>query len=162
MSTSTKHDKVAVITGSSRGLGAATARRLGREGFFVVVNYLRSSTEGATVEREIEHAGGRATLVQGDVSTVAGIHAFFKGVDAALDARGLPPEIDVLVANAGIIVAKPFGATTEEDFDAVFNANVKGVFFLVQSALSRLRDNGRIITLGSGLSCRGRCCSRRG
>lgn len=153
MSTSTSHnDKVAVITGSSRGLGAGAAKRLARDGFFVVVNYLRSQKEGEDVVREITAAGGRAALVQGDISTTAGVASFFEGVDAALKASGLPAAIDVLVANAGIIVGKPFAQTTEADFDALFNTNVKGVFFLIQAALPRLRDNGRIITLGSGLS----------
>lgn len=150
--TTTSNDKVAVITGSSRGLGAATARRLARDGFFVVVNYVRAKSEGEGVVRDITAAGGRAALVQGDVSSTAGIAAFFEGVDAALKTAGLPAAIDVLVANAGIIIGKPFAQTTEADFDALFDTNVKGVFFLVQAALPRLRDNGRVITLSSGLS----------
>ena len=82
--TTTSNDKVAVITGSSRGLGAATARRLARDGFFVVVNYVRAKSEGEGVVRDITAAGGRAALVQGDVSSTAGVAAFFEGVDAAL------------------------------------------------------------------------------
>jgi NAD(P)-dependent dehydrogenase (short-subunit alcohol dehydrogenase family) len=144
--------KVALVTGSSRGLGAATAKRLAREGFFVIVNYLRSKKEGEEVLRELRQAGGKGTLVPGDVSTVAGIDAFFGGVDAALKNDGLPATIDVLVANAGILISKPFAQTTEADFDSLFDANVKGVFFLIQKALPRLRDNGRIVTLSSGLS----------
>ncbi len=148
----TNETRVAVVTGSSRGLGAAMARRLGRDGFFVVVNYLRSEPEARAVAAEVVAQGGRAAVVQGDVSTVAGVDAFFAGVDAALEKNGLPARFDVLVANAGIIQAKPFAETTEADFDALFNTNVKGVFFLVQRALPRLRDHGRVITLGSGLS----------
>jgi NAD(P)-dependent dehydrogenase (short-subunit alcohol dehydrogenase family) len=144
--------RVAVITGSSRGLGAATARRLARDGFFVVVNYVKSAKDGEGVVREIQGAGGRGVLVQGDVSSVAGIGAFFAGVDAALRAQGLPASFDVLVANAGVLISKPFAQTTEADFDLLFDTNVKGVFFLVQGALPRLRDNGRIVTLSSGLS----------
>jgi 3-oxoacyl-[acyl-carrier protein] reductase len=149
---SSKGPRVAVITGSSRGLGAATAKRLGRDGFFVVVNYVRSKKDGEAVLREIGDAGGKGTLVQGDVSTLEGIKAFFGQVDAALIAEGLPAEIDVLVANAGVLISKTFSETTESDFDALFDTNVKGVFFLVQAALPRLRENGRVVTLSSGLS----------
>jgi NAD(P)-dependent dehydrogenase (short-subunit alcohol dehydrogenase family) len=144
--------KVAVVTGSSRGLGAATAKRLARDGFFVIVNYVRSRKDGEEVLREIKQAAGKGTLVQGDVSNIAGIASFFEGVDAALKANGLPSSIDVLVANAGILISKPFSDTTEADFDSLFDTNVKGVFFLIQKALPRIRDNGRIITLSSGLS----------
>jgi 3-oxoacyl-[acyl-carrier protein] reductase len=144
--------RIAVITGSSRGLGAATARRLAKEGFFVVVNYVRSQKDGDAVLRDIREAGGKGALVQGDVSSLEGIRAFLAGVDAALKSNGLPPSIDVLVANAGVLISKPFSETTEADFDSLFDTNVKGVFFLVQGALPRMRDNGRIITLSSGLS----------
>jgi 3-oxoacyl-[acyl-carrier protein] reductase len=143
---------VAVVTGSSRGLGAATAKRLAKDGFFVVVNYVKSKKDGEDVLREIEAAGGKGALVQGDVSNLAGIRSFFGRVDAALASNGLPPYFDILVANAGILISKPFAQTTESDFDSLFNTNVKGVFFLVQAALPRLRDNGRIVTLSSGLS----------
>jgi 3-oxoacyl-[acyl-carrier protein] reductase len=144
--------KVAVVTGSSRGLGAATAKRLARDGFFVVVNYVKSKKDGEDVVAEIEKAGGKGALVQGDVSSLGGITAFFEGVDAALKSRGLPGKFDVLVANAGVLISKPFAQTTEADFDLLFDTNVKGVFFLVQGALPRLRDNGRVVTLSSGLS----------
>jgi 3-oxoacyl-[acyl-carrier protein] reductase len=144
--------RVAVITGSSRGLGAATAKRLARDGFFVVVNYVRSQPDGEAVLRELQQAGGHGALVQGDVSNLEGIRSFFSGVDAALARAGLPPAVDVLVANAGILISKPFAQTTESEFDSLFDTNVKGVFFLIQNALPRLRDHGRIVTLSSGLS----------
>lgn len=147
-----KGTRVAVVTGSSRGLGAATARRLAQDGFFVVVNYVKSRKEGEEVVREIQKAGGKGVLVQGDVSNLEGIRKFFEGVDAALKANGLPASIDVLVANAGVIVSKTFSETTEADFDTLFDTNVKGVFFLIQNSLPRLRDNGRVVTLSSGLS----------
>jgi 3-oxoacyl-[acyl-carrier protein] reductase len=144
--------RVAVVTGSSRGLGAATAKRLARDGFFVVINYVRSKKDGEDVLRDVQQAGGKGALVQGDVSNLDGITAFFEGVDAALKGNGLPAQFDVLVANAGVLISKPFAETTEADFDSLFDTNVKGVFFLIQKALPRLRDNGRIVTLSSGLS----------
>jgi NAD(P)-dependent dehydrogenase (short-subunit alcohol dehydrogenase family) len=144
--------KVALITGSSRGLGAATAKRLARDGFFVIVNYVKSKPDGEAVLGEIQKSGGKGVLIQGDVSNLPGINAFFDQVDAALKTRGLPSYIDVLVANAGVLISKPFAETTEADFDSLFDTNVKGVFFLIQRALPHLRDNGRIVTLSSGLS----------
>jgi NAD(P)-dependent dehydrogenase (short-subunit alcohol dehydrogenase family) len=147
-----KVTKVALITGSSRGLGAATAKRLALDGFLVVVNYVRSKKEAEDVLQEIKQAGGDGVLVQGDVSNLEGIKSFFERVDEALKAKGLPASFDVLVANAGILISKPFAETTEADFDSLFDTNVKGVFFQIQSALPRLRDNGRIVTLSSGLS----------
>jgi 3-oxoacyl-[acyl-carrier protein] reductase len=144
--------RVAVITGSSRGLGAASAKRLARDGFFVVLNYVRSKEAGESVLKEIQVAGGRGVLVPGDVGNLAGIGLFFQAVDAALKGSGLPATFDVLVANAGVLISKPFAETTEADFDSLFDTNVKGVFFLVQGARPRLRDNGRVITLSSGLS----------
>jgi 3-oxoacyl-[acyl-carrier protein] reductase len=147
-----KDTRIAVITGSSRGLGAATAKRLAHEGFFVVVNYVRSQKDGEAVLREIKAAGGNGALVKGDVSNLGGIRSFLEAVDAALKSNGLPPSIDVLVANAGVLISKPFSETTEADFDSLFDTNVKGVFFLIQGALPRMRDNGRIVTLSSGLS----------
>jgi 3-oxoacyl-[acyl-carrier protein] reductase len=151
-SSNRKSSKVAVITGSSRGLGAAAAKRLALDGFFVVVNYVRSANDGEKVLRDLRKAGGKGVLVQGDVSHMDGIASFFKRVDSALKGEGLPAAIDVLVANAGILISKPFAETTEADFDALFDTNVKGVFFLIQNALPRLRDDGRIVTLSSGLS----------
>jgi 3-oxoacyl-[acyl-carrier protein] reductase len=148
----TPNTKVAVITGSSRGLGAAAAKRLAHDGFYVVLNCVRSKKEGEEVLKEIRAAGGKGALVQGDVSSVAGITLFFGGVDAALKGDGLPPLFDVFVANAGVLISKPFAQTTEADFDSVFDTNVKGVFFQIQQALPRLRDNGRIVTLSSALS----------
>jgi NAD(P)-dependent dehydrogenase (short-subunit alcohol dehydrogenase family) len=144
--------RVAVVTGSSRGLGAATAKRLARDGFFVVVNYVRSKDDGEKILRDIENAGGKGALVQGDVSNLAGIASFFDRVDEALKGKGLPASFDVLVANAGVLISKTYAETTEADFDSLFDTNVKGVFFLVQKALPRLRDGGRIVTLSSGLS----------
>lgn len=144
--------KVAVVTGSSRGLGAAMAARLARDGFVVVVNHRASETEGVKVVDGIRAQGGRAVLVQGDVASVEGVKAFWRATDAALQKELGHHRVDVLVANAGIIEQRAFAEVDEAGFDALFNTNVKGVFFLVQHALSRLNDGGRIVTVGSGLS----------
>ena len=116
--------KVPVITGLSRGLGAAAAKRLARDGFFVVVNYVRSKKDGEDVLREIGRGGGKGALVQGVVSSLGGIKSFFEKIDSALEAAGLPASIDVLVANAGILISKPFSEVTEADFDHKWEGGV--------------------------------------
>lgn len=154
MNTKSSHlqDKVALITGASRGLGAAAAKRLARDGAFVLINYAASAGHAQAVLDEIVAAGGQGAVVRGDVSSVAGITALFEHVDAALAAAGRAPKIDILLANAGISLAAPIEAVQEADFDALMNINVKGVFFVVQQALSRINDGGRILTVSSGLS----------
>lgn len=145
-------DKVIVVTGSSRGLGKAMALRLAQEGALVVVNYRSQGAEAEATVSAIEAAGGRAFAVQGDLGNVAGIDAFYAALDRELEHRTGSARFDMLVANAGVMLHGTIGETTEAGFDQVFDVNVKGVFFLVQKGLSRMRDNGRIVTLSSGLS----------
>ncbi len=144
--------KVALITGASRGLGAAAAARLARDGLFVLINANRSRGAADELLAAIRRDGGDGAVVVGDVASVAGVRALWEAVDRALDEAGLPRSIDVLVANAGALLVSPFVEVSEADFDALFDLNVKGVFFLVQGALPRLRDGGRVITLGTGLT----------
>ena len=144
--------KVALITGASRGLGAAAAARLARDGLVVLINANRSRGAAAELLAAIRRDGGDGAVVVGDVASVAGVRALWEAVDRALDEAGLPRSIDVLVANAGALLVSPFVEVSEADFDALFDLNVKGVFFLVQGALPRLRDGGRVITLGTGLT----------
>ncbi len=144
--------KVAVVTGSSRGLGAAMVKRLAKEGYTVVVNYISREADAVAVAKGVGDAGGTALVVQGDVSSVAGVSVFWGNVDKALLASGREARVDVIVANAGIILMKPFEEVSEAEYDDLFNTNVKGVFFLIQHGLKRLNDGGRIVTLGSGLS----------
>ncbi|MGY4647368.1 3-oxoacyl-[acyl-carrier protein] reductase [Mycobacterium sp. URHB0021] len=146
--------KVAVVTGSSRGIGRAIARRLARDGALVVVNYVANADAASEVVSGIEASGGEAFAVGADVSSKAGIHALFATCDAELRARRGDNGIDILVNNAG---AGRFGGpadTTEEIFDLVFAADVKGPFFVTQAAIPRLRDGGRVITISSGRSKR--------
>lgn len=144
--------KVAVVTGASRGIGRAIARRLARDGALVCINY-RSNAEAATAAvAEVEAAGGRAFALQADVGSTEQLGRFFDALDAELTARLGDRRFDILVNNAGVADGGPLGSATEEAFDRVFATNVKGPFFTTQMALPRLRDGGRIINVSSNLS----------
>lgn len=140
--------KVALVTGASRGIGRAIAERLARDGAAVAINYSRSADEATKLKREIESAGGRALTVQADVSRIADVVRMF---DEALAHFG---KLDILVNNAGIMFTKTVVATTEADFDRIFDINVKGTFFACQQAATRMAQGGRIINLSSSTTAR--------
>jgi 3-oxoacyl-[acyl-carrier protein] reductase len=144
--------KVALVTGGSRGLGRAAALRLARDGFFVALTYRSAAGEAYETVAALKEAGGDGLALQADVSSVASIDALFASLDRELEQRFGDRGLDVLVNNAGIIADLTLDKTTEEDFDALFNTNVKGTFFTTQRAAERMRDNGRVITLGTGLT----------
>ncbi|HEX7158761.1 MAG TPA: glucose 1-dehydrogenase [Edaphobacter sp.] len=138
--------KAAIVTGSSSGIGQAIAIRLGSEGASIVVNY-RGRTEGANATKaQIEALGGKAILVQADVSKLSDTQNL---VDQAWQQFG---RCDILVNNAGIEKRANFWDVTEQDYDAVLNVNLKGTFFLTQAFVRRLRDAklpGSIINISS-------------
>lgn len=138
--------KVAIVTGSSSGIGQSIAIRLASEGASVVVNY-SSRPEGADDTRaEIEKTGGKAITVQADVSKMADTQNL---IDQAYQQLG---RCDILVNNAGIEKDAEFWDVTEADYDAVLNVNLKGAFFLTQAFVRRLRDAkqpGRVINISS-------------
>ncbi|MFP5077750.1 SDR family oxidoreductase [Rhizobium sp. YIM 134829] len=142
----TAENRSAVITGSSRGIGAATARRLARDGYAVTVNYLTSRDLADSVARDIEAAGGRALVRQADVADPGAVEALF---DAHVDAFG---GVDVVVNNAGIMNVGPFAQMTDEAFDRMMATNVKGSFNVLREAARRIRDGGRIISLSSSIT----------
>jgi 3-oxoacyl-[acyl-carrier protein] reductase len=135
----------AIVTGSSRGIGASTARRLAREGFAVTVNYLTNRDLAEAVVRDIERAGGRAIVRQGDVADPAAVKALFDANDEAFGG------VDVVVNNAGIMNVGPFAQMTDEAFDRMMATNVKGSFNVLREASRRVRDGGRIISLSSSI-----------
>lgn len=145
-------NKVALVTGASRGLGRAIALRLAKDGLTVIVHYGRNQAAADEVVAEITSLGSKAIAVQADVSQVSSIHAMFEKLDGELASLVGESKFDILVNNAGTAIAKPIGDWTEEEFDQQFDLNVKGLFFITQAAISRLRDNGRIINLGTGLT----------
>jgi glucose 1-dehydrogenase len=129
--------KVALVTGSSSGIGQSIAIRLGAEGAAVVVNY-RGSVKGAEeTKQQIEASGGKAIIVQADVSALNDVQ---KMIDAAWTQLG---SCDVLVNNAGVEKRADFWDVTEEDYNTVLNVNLKGAFFLAQAFVRKLRAAGR-------------------
>ncbi|MGU3399859.1 SDR family oxidoreductase [Brucellaceae bacterium D45D] len=134
----------AIITGSSRGIGAATAKRLAADGYRVTVNCVEQRELAAGVVRDIEAAGGSAIWEQADVSDPAALRRLF---DAHRAVFGAP---DVVVANAGIQRLGAFSQMEDADFDRLMDVNVKGVFNTLREASRQVRDGGRIIALASG------------
>lgn len=138
---------VAIVTGASRGIGAAIASRLARDGLAVVVNYAGRRQDAQDVVAQIEAGGGSAVAVQADVADPAAARALF---DAAAARFG---RVDVLVNNAGILPpALPRLADTDDDtFDRLFAVNVKGTFNTLREAAKRLGDGGRIVNFSSSV-----------
>lgn len=135
--------KVALVTGGSRGIGAAIAKRLAADGASVAITYAKDSTMASAVVKAIESNGGKAMAIQADAADVDAVkHA----VEKAVAAFG---RLDVLVNNAGTAIPKPFEETTLEELNRVIDINVRGVFVTTQAALKHMNDNGRIIMIGS-------------
>ncbi len=137
------HGKVALVTGASKGIGAAIARRLAQDGAAVVLNYSASADQAQAIVDDIGKAAGQAFAVRADVSKVDEIERLFA---ATLSHFG---KLDILVNNAGILFTKPLVEITEADFDRIFAVNVKGTFFACQQAAKRMADGGRIINISS-------------
>ncbi|WP_211473883.1 SDR family oxidoreductase [Collimonas humicola] len=137
--------KVAIVTGSSRGIGAAVAQRLAQDGFAVIVNYSGSAAAAAALVQQLIGQGGQALAVQADVSDPAAVRAMF---DAAEQAFG---GVDVLVNNAGIMVNASIAETDDAGFDRQIAINLKGSFNTLREAAKRLRNGGRIINFSSSV-----------
>ncbi len=140
------HKKVAIVTGASRGIGAEIARTLARAGAQVVVNYASNRVIAEQIVTEIESSGGKAIAVQADVSKRDQVKALF---DAAIAQFG---KVDILINNAGVIVYKRIQDTSDDEFDNAFDINVKGVFFMLREAATRLENGGRIVNLSSSVT----------
>lgn len=137
--------RIAIVTGASRGIGAAIAERLARDGLAVVINYSGSADRAAALVKKIEAAGGQAIAVQADVADPTAMTAVF---DAAEQAFG---GVDVLVNNAGVMTLAPIAETEDEAFDRMMAVNLKGVFNGLREAGRRLRDGGRVISFSSSV-----------
>ena len=138
-------NKVAIITGASRGIGAAIAERLGRDGFTVIVNYSGNAAPAEAVAQKIEAAGGRALTAKADVSDPAAVRGMFDAAEAAFGG------VDVLVNNAGIMKLAKFADADDASFDQQIAVNLKGTFNTMREAAKRLRDGGRVVNFSTGV-----------
>lgn len=138
--------KVAVVTGASKGIGAAIAKALAAEGAAVVVNYASSRSGADAVVAAITAAGGKATAVQGDVSKAADAQGI---IDTAVETYG---RLDILVNNSGVYEFSPLEGITEEHFHRQFNINVLGLLLTTQAAAKHLGEGASIINIGSVVS----------
>src|SRR6201992_3756614 len=130
--------KVALITGGSRGIGAAIAKRLAADGASVAITYAKDASAASAVVKAIGYAGRKAIAIQADAANVEAVKS---AVEKAVAAFG---QLDVLVNNAGTAIPKPFEEATQEEMDRVVDINVRGVFYATHAALKHLKDNGRI------------------
>ncbi|TPN43646.1 MULTISPECIES: SDR family oxidoreductase [unclassified Mesorhizobium] len=137
--------RAAIVTGASKGIGAAIARRLARDGVAVVVNYSRGRAEAEELVRTIEAEGGKAVAIQANIADPAGIAMLF---DAGEQAFG---GVDILVNNAGIMKLSPVAETDDASFDHQVATNLGGVFRGMREGARRLRDGGRIISFSSSV-----------
>jgi 3-oxoacyl-[acyl-carrier protein] reductase len=139
-------NKVAIVTGSSKGIGAHIAETLSRAGAKVVVNYANDQAAADQVVAEIRASGGEAIAVRADVSKTAEVKGLFDATIAKF------AKVDLLINNAGIAIYKLVKDTTDDDFDRIFDINVRGVFLTLREAATRLEDGGRIVNLSSSVT----------
>ncbi|WP_375434117.1 SDR family NAD(P)-dependent oxidoreductase [uncultured Hymenobacter sp.] len=145
-------NKIALVTGGSRGLGKNMALSLAKKGINVILTYHSQQAEAEGVVAEITAQGQQAVALQLDAANVQGFDAFFEQVKAALRNTFDTDKFDFLINNAGTALYALFADTTETQFDEMMNIHVKGPFFLTQKALPLLNDEGRIINISSGLA----------
>jgi len=139
-------DKVAIITGASRGIGAEIAKAIAQAGASVVINYTNNRSAADLVVSEIKNLGGNAISVRADVGDSLEVKALF---DAAITHFG---KIDILINNAGTAIFKAIQDTSDEELDRIFAINVKGTFYCLREAATRLSNGGRIINMSSSVT----------
>lgn len=138
-------NKVALVTGASRGIGAAIAERLARDGFTVVINYSGNAALAEELAGKIEAAGGKALTAKADVSDAEAVRRMFDAAEAAFGG------VDVLVNNAGIMMLSTLAEASDENFDRQIAVNLKGTFNTLREAGKRLRDGGRIVNFSTSV-----------
>ena len=145
-------NKIALVTGGSRGLGRNMALRLAEKGIDVVLTYNSNKEAADEVLAEIQKLGRQAAAFQLDTSNTTLFADFYQHVHTYLQETYGKPNFDFLINNAGTALYAPFAETTEEQFDEMYNIHLKGVYFFTQKALPLLNDGGRIINISSGLA----------
>jgi 3-oxoacyl-[acyl-carrier protein] reductase len=135
--------KVAIVTGASRGIGAVIAERLAGEGFAVVINYASSAAEAEALVASVQANGGKAIAVKADVASASDVRALFDTTEQQLG------KVDVLVNNAGILKMVALAETDDELYERTFAINTRGTFNTLREAASRMNDGGRIINFSS-------------
>src|SRR5256886_16206780 len=140
--------KIALITGGSRGIGAAIAKRLAADGANVAITYTKGADAAASVVNEIERAGRKAIAIQADATDATAVEA---AVEKTVATFG---RLDVLVNNAGTAIPKTFEETTLEELDRLIDINIRGTFVATQAALKQMKSGGRIIMIGSSVGAR--------
>lgn len=143
-------NKIALVTGGSRGLGKDMALSLAKKGIDVVLTYNTNESEAGNVVNEITNMGRKAQALQFDANNVKGLDGFLKTVNETLKSKWNTDKIDFLINNAGIGATVPIAQVTEELFDNLLNIHYKGVYFLTQKALPMINDNGGVVFISSG------------
>ena len=138
-------EKNALVTGGSRGIGAAIAKRLARDGANVAITYSKGADAAVSVVKQIEREGGKAIAIQADAADAKAVKAAVEKTAATFGG------LDILVNNAGTAIPKPFEETPLEEMDRVLNINVRGVFIATQAALKHMKSGSRVIMIGSCL-----------
>jgi len=142
---SKENGKVALVTGASRGIGAAVARRLAKDGFTVVINYSGNAAPAEELVQEIEQASGKALTAKADVSDAEAVRRMFDAAEAAFGG------VDVLINNAGIMMLSSLAEADDANFDRQIGVNLKGTFNTLREAAKRLRDGGRVVNFSTSV-----------
>jgi NAD(P)-dependent dehydrogenase (short-subunit alcohol dehydrogenase family) len=145
-------NKIALVTGASRGLGKDSALQLAKKGFDIILTYQTKKEFADEVVKEIESIGQKAFALSLDISTTDGFDQFVNEVKNILDSQYPSAKLDALVNNAGIGINKPFEQTTEDIVDLMTNIHFKGPYFLTQKLLPLLNDGSSIVNVSSGLA----------
>jgi 3-oxoacyl-[acyl-carrier protein] reductase len=142
---SSNNDRTAIITGASKGIGGALAKRLALDGFKTIVNYSSSESDAMAVVSAIKAAGGQAQAIKGDVSDPAAVRELFDQTEAAFG------PVDVLVNNAGVMKLAPMAEVSDEDYQRIVAVNLTGTFNGMREGAKRVRDGGRIINFSTSI-----------
>jgi 3-oxoacyl-[acyl-carrier protein] reductase len=140
-----REGKIALVTGGSRGIGAAIAKRLAADGANLAITYTKGADAAASVIKEIERAGGKAIAIKADAADADAVKAAVEKTFATFG------RLDVLVNNAGTAIPNAFEESTVEEMDRVLDINVRGVFVATHAALKHMNEGGRIIMIGSAV-----------